>query len=196
MMKGVSFSHLAEMLEDNFLLKLRRRKYYTPFIISRFQLRNVPACMIISFNIYHHIYYYFNNIGGRNDFVDLKIRSINDGSVVVNCSFLDLNDISRKSCSISYGPIKGMLIWSANGSSNSSFISLSLNGNFQDKTELFYVVTASNSSFTLKVEGTLNLGKIHQGLIESKGVRACNSHNYIIAPCMHTCQNSNQKVCM
>ena len=131
-----------------------------------------------------HIILFNNNIGGRNDFVDLKIRSINDGSVVVNCSFLDLKEFSRKSCSISYGPNKQMLIWSANGSSNLSFISLSLNGDFQDKTELFYVVTASNASFTLKVEGTLNLGKIHQELIDSKGERACNSYNYIIAPCI------------
>ena len=93
---------------------------------------------------------------------------------MVNCSFLDQNDISRKLCSISYGPNKRMLLWTANGSSDSSFISLSLNEDGQDKTELFYVVTASNASCTLKVEGTLNLGKIHQELIDSKGVRARN----------------------
>ena len=78
---------------------------------------------------------------------------------IVTCSFLDLQDTSRKSCAISYGPHLDMLIWSETKNSTLTNISISLTSEAQQEANIFYVITVSNSTFVVQVEGSLNLGE-------------------------------------
>ena len=124
---------------------------------------SIGQCVLLLYLLKHFSLSYNNNnyycdklTGTNNEFVTIEFSSTKD---IVTCSFLNVQDTSRKSCSISYGPRLDMLIWSETDSSNMSNIPISLTAEAQQEANIFYVITASNSTFVVQVEGSLNLGE-------------------------------------
>ena len=75
------------------------------------------------------------------------------------CIFLDKQDNSEKFCSVLYGPSSQQLTSSGQGSSDTFTVILTLNFEDQKQTNYQYVITASNGTFTVQVEGSLIVGE-------------------------------------
>ena len=96
--------------------------------------------------------------GGSNQFV---VVSLDFSSNTFTCSFLNQLDTTAKLCSISYGFNPQQLTYTANGSSDSFTVTLPLHDDVKRERLVYFIVTASNNTFTLLVEGSQNqnLGK-------------------------------------
>ena len=94
-----------------------------------------------------------------NNFVDLSFHS---ASKTATCLFLHQQESSRKSCSIVYGlPGKTCTALShqcSSSVSDSVYIGFPINDQLQPQSEYCFTVTASNGTFTTKVEGLLFTG--------------------------------------
>ena len=89
-----------------------------------------------------------------NKFVDILFSQANE--YILTCSFLASQDATYRACSIMYGPQQQQLIWNATNSSTSPNVTLSLD-DAKGQTVIYYSVNASNSTFTVIVEGSLRL---------------------------------------
>ena len=88
---------------------------------------------------------------GSNQFVAV---TFDPNSNTFTCSFLNQQDASRKLCSLSYGFDRQQLTFTANDSNTSATVSLVLATDIQKERQFFFIVTASNSTYTLTVEGS------------------------------------------
>ena len=104
----------------------------------------------MSFNT--SLYVFFCHLGASNQFV---VVALDFNSNVVTCSFLNQLDTTAKFCSIMYGFNLQQLTYDANGSNDSFTVTLPLHDDVKKERQVHFIVTASNSTFTLSVEGSV-----------------------------------------
>ena len=81
--------------------------------------------------------------------------ALNFSSNTFTCSFLNQLDTTAKFCSILYGFNPQQLTYAANGS-NDSIVTLPLHDDVRNAKQVYFIVTASNNTFTILVEGNQN----------------------------------------
>ena len=96
--------------------------------------------------------------GATNQFVDVIFYPNN---FTIMCIFLDKRDDSERSCEVLYGPNLQQLTSTSQGSSRSDISTVTLMLSFEDQkqSDYQYVITASNGTFTVQVEGSLIVGE-------------------------------------
>lgn len=90
--------------------------------------------------------------GGTNQFVSVVFYP---ESSMLACIF-DMGDNSEKLCNVSYGP-NIQLLETTQNISNASIVTVTLD--LLIGTNYVYIVTASNTTDTVQVEGRLTIGK-------------------------------------
>ena len=104
----------------------------------------------------------FGLLDKSNNFVNLNY-DMNTKRII--CTFINMEDASKKSCSIVYGVCGQQEIRTLQENSTSNQISLELD-NLEEATYC-YVATISNSTFTVNVNGTIDLGKYFNIIIDN-----------------------------
>lgn len=96
----------------------------------------------------------FAILGQTNDFVNIRY---NPSTTKITCYFLNKQDDSDKNCSIMYGLNPWQLSSKTNKSSTTTIELVLEKSQCPGQLTCHYVITASNGSYTVRVEGTLDL---------------------------------------
>jgi hypothetical protein len=88
----------------------------------------------------------------------------------ISCVFLNQSDTSEKICCVTYGPCDQKELGSDQTCNRDSPYNIQLEVDDRSSQTYCYIVTASSDTYTVKVEGTLNI----------IGIVISNNHNFIL----------------